>query len=390
MHIVLIYTGEFFSQSSPTGGIFQMHQAKVLSARHKVAILNPCLVSPRHIFKNFDKKKYIKYQNIDIYKNYKKNIFPGKIKLFNFLLKRNYEKLILELFREYIKKNGYPDICHVFDIRFGLIAGTIIKKEFKVPFIFSEYCVEVANNTLPLSNYFEKKIVKPNLLFADNLALPSKRFANKFKKYFSLKKKIKILPNVLPWDVENYKKNKNKNKKKNCFEFIVINRLDTNKNTELIIKSYISLNKKDTKLIIIGNGPELKNIKKYFSHPKIVFFKKLKRKELIRKLSYADCLISASTNETFGVVLIEAASLGLSLISSNSEGPSEIINKKNGIIVKGYDIQKFVLAMNKIIENKHKYKKAKIKKDIIKRFGKKTYLKNFEYICKKIFKKNEY
>ena len=56
MHIVLIYTGEFFSQSSPIGGIFQMHQAKVLSARHKVAILNPCLISPRHIFNNFEKK----------------------------------------------------------------------------------------------------------------------------------------------------------------------------------------------------------------------------------------------------------------------------------------------------------------------------------------------
>ena len=51
MHIVLIYTGEFFSQSAPIGGIFQLHQAKALSKRHKVAILNPCLISPRHILK---------------------------------------------------------------------------------------------------------------------------------------------------------------------------------------------------------------------------------------------------------------------------------------------------------------------------------------------------
>ena len=153
------------------------------------------------------------------------------------------------------------------------------------------------------------------------------------------------------------------------------------------IKSFIALNEKDSKLTIIGNGPELKNIKKYFSHPRIFFFKKLKREELIRKLSKADCLISASINETFGVVLIEAASLGLSLISSNSEGPSAIVNKINGIIVKGYNTQKFVLAMNKIIKNKYKYKKVKIKRDIIQRFGKKTYLKNFEYICKKILQK---
>ena len=46
--------------------------------------------------------------------------------------------------------------------------------------------------------------------------------------------------------------------------------------------------------------------------------------------------------------------------------------------------------MKEIIENRHKYKKAKIRKDIIQRFGKKNYLKNFEKICKKILQKNEY
>ena len=97
-----------------------------------------------------------------------------------------------------------------------------------------------------------------------------------------------------------------------------------------------------------------------------------------------------SIKAVFGVVLIEAASFGLSLISSNSEGPSEIINDKNGIIVKDHNCKKFALAMKEIIENRYKYKKAKIRKDIIQRFGKKTYLKNFENICKKILQKNEY
>ena len=50
------------------------------------------------------------------------------------------------------------------------------------------------------------------------------------------------------------------------------------------------------------------------------------------------------------------ALFGLSLISSNSEGPSEIINDKNGIIVKDHNCKKFALAMKEIIENRHKYK----------------------------------
>ena len=189
MHVLIIYTGEF-QTNGPTGGIFQLHQAKVLkNSKIKVGILNPNSISPRYIFKNYSNIKNKFFDNIPVFRLYEKNFFPSKIKFFNYFLKSKYEKITTELFDQYVKKYGKPDLCHVFDIRFGLVAGNIIKLKYKIPFIFTEYCVEIANDTLPLSKRYIETIVNPLLKNASKVALPSSKFAKKFKNYFKYKKK---------------------------------------------------------------------------------------------------------------------------------------------------------------------------------------------------------
>ncbi len=208
MHLLIIYTGEFQTKTSPIGGIFQFNQAKVLKSKgFKVGILNPCIISPRHILKKFNlnKNSFIR-QDIPVYQNYKRNLIPSKIKPLNIVLKKKYEKISLDIFKSYVKKNGYPDLCHVFDVRFGLVVGSLLKKKYNIPYIFTEYCVETANNTLPVNSIYKKKYIVPQLKEANLLALPSKMFALRFKKYFNLKKNIFILPPVLPPDLEIKKK----------------------------------------------------------------------------------------------------------------------------------------------------------------------------------------
>ena len=58
MHILLIFTGEFQTEASPIGGVFQLDQAKVLkSAGIKTGIISPSLLSPRRLFLNYNYKK---------------------------------------------------------------------------------------------------------------------------------------------------------------------------------------------------------------------------------------------------------------------------------------------------------------------------------------------
>ena len=262
MHLLIVYTGEFQTKKAPIGGIFQFNQARLLNSNgYKVGILNPCIISPRHILDKYKLgKTHFKKQGIPIFQYYKKNLYPSKIKILNQLLNKTYEKISLDLFQAYVKKNGMPDLCHVFDVRFGLVVGSLLKKKYNIPFIFTEYCVETANNTLPVNEDYKKNYILPQLKDANILALPSKKFSDLFKKYFYLKKKILILPPVLPLDLTKVKKTlKKKDDKK--YKFIIVSRLDKNKNLKLPIEAFIKLNRDDTELLIIGDGPERKHKK---------------------------------------------------------------------------------------------------------------------------------
>ena len=105
---------------------------------------------------------------------------------------------------------------------------------------------------------------------------------------------------------------------------------------------------------------------------------------MLRLLSNSNCLICSSFHETFGVGLIEAAYYGLCIISSNCEGPSEIVNSTNGILIKKNNIDLYVKAMNRIIEENNKFKSIKIKKDIITRYGKSSYLRQYKEIIQNL------
>ena len=71
---------------------------------------------------------------------------------------------------------------------------------------------------------------------------------------------------------------------------------------------------------------------------------------MLKILAQSDCIICSSLNETFGVGLIEACNFGLPVISSNCEGPSDIVNNLNGIIISKNDTKNFCYAIMKLLK----------------------------------------
>ena len=69
MHLLIVYTGEFQTKKAPIGGIFQFNQARLLNSNgYKVGILNPCIISPRHILDKYKiGKTHFKKQGIPIF-----------------------------------------------------------------------------------------------------------------------------------------------------------------------------------------------------------------------------------------------------------------------------------------------------------------------------------
>ena len=248
----------------------------------------------------------------------------------------------------------------------------------------TECSSETAENTFP--SILQKSSISI-LKKAKVVTACSKPFAKIFKKKLKLKDiKVDTIYPVLSGDISKnliLKKNKNK-----TFTFITVNRLDKNKNIQLIINSFIKgFENKNAVLKIIGNGPEIDkliNISKTSKLGKKIFFiKNADRKKMKSELAKADCFLSSSFHETFGVVLIEALALGVPVISTKSEGPSEIVNKKNGYLVKQNSIKLYTKYMQKIYFKKNKFNRLKLRKDIINRFGTYSFVKRTIKIYKK-------
>ena len=330
--ILIIHSDQFLTKENPLGGIFQYDQAKYLSENnYNIDILSAGLFSPKKFFQK--KIKYLGFQKlkkIKIYRRYLKNIYPSGINIFNKKIALKISQVGLNLFEEYLKKNSKPDLIHAHDLRFGSFIAYEIHKKYKIPYVITEHNSDVLEDKYPL---ILKSLTQKVINSSESISTVSEGLAQKLKIFFSIKKRIKILNNVLAKNFLNLKK-KRLNKKNNFFTFISVTRFDENKNVENLVKSFKKLNRdkyKNLKLKIIGTGPLFKNIenmiRKYGLSKNIVLLGYLNRNKIAYHLVNSDCFVLNSKVETFGVATIEALSCGLPVILSENPGSLEIKKK---------------------------------------------------------------
>ena len=138
--------------------------------------------------------------------------------------------------------------------------------------------------------------------------------------------------------------------------------LNTNKRPEWILRLAEDLSIFDNRVIILISGKDYSKgyytnlIKEYNS---LGFSIKIIYLDFVDEMSYfyntIDVLCSTSIKESFGRVLVEAMIHGKPVISTNSGGPSEIIDDGvNGYIVDVDDYDSFFSKTHHLINNKEK------------------------------------
>lgn len=136
---------------------------------------------------------------------------------------------------------------------------------------------------------------------------------------------------------------------------VTVGRLEEVKGHKYLIHAFAQLNHKDWELSIVGDGTlknelvalaESLNIKN-----RVIFHGKLSDFRL--QLSEAEIFVLPSLKEGFPNSLIEAMSVPLACISSDTfNGHNEIIEHTvNGLLVKPGDINELSISLNQLIEN---------------------------------------
>lgn len=279
----------------------------------------------------------------------KKKLSKKKIEIIVLTNKNNiYQIFFLLKISFFILSNSrYIDILHVHSINSPALIASIMGKILSIPTI-----VKVTRNGKNSAvSIYEKTLI--GSLYLNFL----KKFADKFICLSSFAKKELLLKNfdikkliIIPNGVEIKKVSKKKNKNL----YVVVGRLIKRKKISEIIKSFKKIFKnKHKKLLIIGNGPELNNLKNLDknlkSKAKVHFLKDKKNSYVQEKIQSCNFFIINSNSEGLSNAMLEAMSKKLVIISKKLNSNKDILKNNfnslefennNGlekILIKKYD-----------------------------------------------------
>ena len=257
-----------------------------------------------------------------------------------------------------IIKKWNLDIIHS-HTEFGV--GTfarIIAKQFDIPLVHTYHTMYEDYVHYITHGYFDKsskKIVEYLTLFycdktANELIVPTKKTYDLFKNKYEVDRNVHIIPTGI--EIERfYKENVNKKKVttlkkdlmllKDDFTIVFVGRIAKEKNIMFLLESQKEIVKKheNIKLIIIGDGPDIEEYKKYVEKHKlnenVIFTGKVPWEEVPCYYQLADVFATASTSETQGLTVIEAMAGGVAPLCIDDESfRNVVIDDLNGCIFK--------------------------------------------------------
>lgn len=128
------------------------------------------------------------------------------------------------------------------------------------------------------------------------------------------------------------------------------------KGYDMLIPAFSKVLKKfpDWKLKIFGAGVEEENLRKQIFEENAYnnIFLMPKTNNVLKEMLNSSIYALSSRHESFGMVIIEAMSVGLPCVSFACEGPREIIkNNEDGILVEEENIDEFANSLMRLIES---------------------------------------
>lgn len=156
--------------------------------------------------------------------------------------------------------------------------------------------------------------------------------------------------------------------------YITAGRLVAYKKVDKIVQAFSTL--RDRKLIVIGQGPELKRLKKIATR-NIEFINFIDDNSLSEYLARAKAFVFAA-EEDFGITPVEAQACGTPVIAFKGGGATEtVLENKTGVFfekqtpesiidaVRNFEKQESRFSVSQIRENAERFSKERFKKEIV-------------------------
>lgn len=356
-------------------------KANILSNIYDVEIIS--------LYKLYDKPVFRVNPNVKI--KYLTNVKPNRNEFKNAVKSKNIKSILKEGFYAvkvlYLKNNLL--IKSMIECNSKIIISTRVDFSLKLIKNNEYNNIKIAEEHIYHNNnskYLKK--LKYIVKYVDYLMPSSDYLVDYYKKLYP-KYENKIIVNKMPI------KSGNKLCDIKSKNIISVGRLSKEKGFKDLIEIFSNLESPDYTLTIVGDGPEKENLETLIKdnnlESKVILTGFKTSEELYKLYSSSSIYVMTSFEESFGLVLVEAASFGLPLVAFDSAiGAKEII-KNNGILIPNRDKSLMIRKLKKLlndISEKKKYQQKSL--EIYKEYEYDKLKENILYFYKNINKNNIY
>lgn len=363
----LIIPSWYPTNEAPLAGIFFKEQSNELSRKVQIAVFH--IDEPIKIFefykffqKNFSVTLennillvYIRYVNWIPYCNVIKDFF--------------YHRAVIKGYSIIQKQFGTPDIIHAHSTLMGGYGAIIIGKKFNIPVVVSEHVNYFNTFFSGAKKHLAKKVLQEANYYT-SVSSYLQKLVNKEGRI-----QCETVPNFIPQN--KFVKTAHETKKKEGFTFLNISTQVYYKGIDVLLKAFYWIvtykHVYNIHLDIIGEGPD-KN--KYLTLMKeldlehyCTFHGEKKPDELNHFFQQTDALIISSREETFGIVGIEAMSVGIPIVSTKCGGPEDYITEETGILVENENPHKLGEGILYMINTYENYSPSQIRQYFLNNYS---------------------
>lgn len=269
-----------------------------------------------------------------------------------------------------------PEIIHAHSMGPLGTLGLILAKTRKVPFVFSyhmmimEYIHYFFGGKI-LKRWIVKRFVRFYCNLADWIIVPSVKLENELRGW-GVNKPISVVPNGV--DLSKFNGDGQYLIKRGFVQkgdrvLLYVGRIAKEKNLGFLVKLFPKIQKiyPKMKMVIVGDGPELKNLKRMVpvSQRGIVFTGLVKPAEVAEVYACGDVFVFSSKSEVHPYSILEALAGGLPIVVLKDDAHEKMVRDGyNGYIADSQE--SFVEAICKMVDGSSREKFGENSKKIAK------------------------
>ncbi|KAJ48889.1 group 1 glycosyl transferase [Clostridium tetanomorphum DSM 665] len=268
-----------------------------------------------------------------------------------------------------------PDVIHSHTEFITMHYANKISKLLKIPHfhtyhtMYEDY-VGYIMKEMNLSKKAAALASKFAVRHVDKIIAPTVKVENALKSY-GVKQPISVIPTGIDLQKFNleftqYEKTQFKKQlgiKENEKILLYLGRIGKEKNIEEIMENF-SLSSEDKKLLIVGGGPYLDNlkikVKELSLENKVIFTGMIAPQQVVKYYKISDVFLTASISETQGLTYLEALASGTPVICRKDDSNEGLIKDNfNGFRYDNTD--SYLKALDKVLKENGKFRQNAIK-----------------------------